>query len=157
MRAQGKVSLIAEDLLAVRTSHLSVRLVAQRTQVETAIHQMYASLAELTRSGSYDLVLGRPVETDRLNPMVFVSSGSQVLWSGDRPLILGKLLRRGRLGLDKATLVSLGWGLLAAASPAALRRMLSVINGLKNRAARREVEPGRLYEWQPPGFDQPAQ
>jgi glycosyltransferase involved in cell wall biosynthesis len=154
MAGQGRVAVIAEALVSHRASASSVRLVrSQQERVEAAVDRMFSSLDALAQGGSYEPLVTRSGEgaPARVRPMTFVSINSNRLWAGERPLLLRRLLRRGRLRPDVETALTLGWASLAAVSPGTLRLLLKGLMRLRGFRARRAVRPGEVYEWRPIG------
>jgi GT2 family glycosyltransferase len=155
MAAQGRVAVIAEALVSHRASAGSVRLVrAEQESVEAAVDRMFSSLEALARGDSYEPFVDRAGEAApaRVRPMTFVSINSNRLWAGERPLLLRRLLRRGRLRPDLETALTLGWAALAAVSPAALRLVLKGLMRARGLRARGRVRRGEVYDWRPLGM-----
>lgn len=147
----GRVCVVAEELVAIRLSPASSRAVADPAVVEAAVARMYASVAAVAQGRSYEAIIAEPMPDGRLNPLVFVARANPKLWSGGRPLILGQLLRRGRIRPDWATLASLSWAGIAALAPSLLRAVLTLVVQGRNRAARASVEHGSIQNWSPFG------
>jgi glycosyltransferase involved in cell wall biosynthesis len=152
MAGAGQVQVIAEALVSHRTSASSVRLVAaEQDRIEAAVDRMFSSLDAMARGESYEAIVagdGEPLPV-RVRPMAFVSINSNRLWAGERPRLVRRLLRRGRLRLDAETALTLGWAALAAASPATLRLMLKALIRVRAARARPHVVPGGVYTWRP--------
>ena len=82
----------------------NTRVASDRERVENAVDLMYRSIARLEQNRSYDdLLQGSQQPSARIDPRVFISGGSLVLWAGGRPRLFTRLLRRGRLRFDVGT------------------------------------------------------
>jgi glycosyltransferase involved in cell wall biosynthesis len=153
MAGRGRMMVIADNLVSHRESTSSARLApADEDRIEAAVDRMYACLALYARGESYEpIVAGASHEPAprRVGPMSFVSINSNRLWAGERPRIVGKLLRRAKLSFDFRTVQALAWSVLAYLSPAMLRALLKGLMHARNRAVRGRVERGRAYEWRP--------
>lgn len=148
MAAVAEVMVIPEPLYRVRQWTRPGQDI-QNERVENAIDLAYRSIAKLERGESYDDLLAADPHLDRVDPRVFISTGSRVLWAGARPQLFRRLLRRGKLGFDIATLTSLVWTAWASLSPATLRPFLKFLLRLKNaRAAAIAAHPEPL-RWSP--------
>lgn len=152
LSALGEVSVIADALVSYRTSASSVRLVpAEQERVEGSVERMFRSVEAIARDGCYEAVVALPDDPPpaRVRPMTFVSIGSNRLWAGERPRLMRRLLRRGRLRPDAETALTLGWAALAHASPRTLRLLLKSLNRVRSLRARARVTPGAVYPWRP--------
>jgi glycosyltransferase involved in cell wall biosynthesis len=151
MAEVGQIGVLAEPLLAYRV-HMSTRLTLQRDSVERSISVRYSCMEAYAKGGNYDALLSEaqdPACTDKLHPRLFVALGSMELWSGGRPNMVGRMLRRGTLKCDFATLQVIAWAVWAWLSPATLRWTLKNYVRARNVALKRRVNRGRLYEWNP--------
>ena len=124
---------------------------ADRTRVENAVDTMYRSIARLEHDRWYDDLLDefRANPPRRVDPRVFVAAGSRVLWSGERPRVLGRLLQRGRIGLDLRSATALVWAAWAAVSPASLRAFLRLLLRSKNARALKSGSYSQPVRWSP--------
>lgn len=150
----ARLGVLAEPLVAIRVSPASTRLQSDPHTVEAAVDRAYRCVREVEQgltSASGPPQSGEANGNARLLPMVFVSRATHTLWSGGRPSVLRKLLRRGRLRLDSDSTLSLVWASLASLSPGLLRSMIGLLVRARDRAARRLVRRGRVYEWVPFG------
>ena len=122
-------------------------------RVENAVDTMYRSIARLEQKQWYDDLLVESLSNPpaRLDPRVFIAGGSRILWAGGRPRMLGRLLRRGRLGADVRSATALVWTLWAAASPASLRAFLRLLLWNKNRRALQAGSYAQPILWSPAG------
>jgi glycosyltransferase involved in cell wall biosynthesis len=146
MSRRGRIAVLADALLRIRHARTSTRLV-QQARVEEAYDRMFRCVAEWGRGNGYDeLLAGR---SPKLSPQAFIALASVELWAGGRPSVLPRLLRRGRLGLDRETAAAIAWAAWAAASPSTLRLTLRALHRRRDIAMRRRVRDGLLYEWVP--------
>lgn len=144
---QGRIAVIPESLSTVRHSRISTKFRRDPERFERAVDHMYRASAVYAAGGVPDDALAPPGA--KLNPMVFVSWGSTLLWSGRRPHVLGRMLRRARLGADAATLHALIWLVWAEISPATLRGFLCAILSVRNAIARPRLRGRAFVEWAP--------
>ncbi|HEX8191787.1 MAG TPA: glycosyltransferase family A protein [Allosphingosinicella sp.] len=152
LSALGEVSVIADALVSYRTSASSVRLVpTEQERVEVSVEKMFRSVEAIAKDGCYEAVVAKSGEPPpaRVRPLTFVSIGSSRLWAGERPRLMRRLLRRGRLGLDVESALTLGWTALAVASPRTLRLLLKTLNRFRSVRARARITPGAVYPWRP--------
>ena len=166
MAERGRIAVIADDLVSHRQSRVSSRQVpADQDRIEAAVDRMLECVEAHARGESYEaIVASSSAESaaQRLRPMTFVSIHSNRLWAGQRPAIVGRLLRRARLGLDGESLIALVWSAMAQASPGLLRSLLRGFVRLRNLPLPGGVRRGEAYDWQPsvrpaPGPGQPAE
>jgi hypothetical protein len=151
MAAVSSVMVIPRVLYRKRESPTSIRSASSLQHQEDALDRMYASAKSLigssSQSGAHFTGHGGAGKVD---PRVFVSLGSVALWSGNRPGLFGRLLRRGRLRLNLQTAGALGWTAWASASPGSLRALLNLLLQLRNSVARRRIDRDRPVEWSLP-------
>ena len=139
MGAAAKIMVIPKALYSVRQTAVSTRSIAGRERQERAIDAMYRSIAEpAARSAD-----------GKIDPRVFLSLGSVILWSGGRPRLFARLLRHGRLSASRPTISALGWTAWASASPASLRAALRVFACGRNFVARRKLGTDTPIIWCP--------
>jgi glycosyltransferase involved in cell wall biosynthesis len=148
MASVAEALVILTPLYQVRQWTRNSRAEADNERVENAVDLMYRSVARLAQGRSYeDLLVEAPRK--RVDPRVFISSGSRLLWAGGKPRLFRRLLRRGDLRLDLRTIVALVWTAWAQLSPSSLRLFLSLIVRLKNWRARPMPQQG-VVTWSPP-------
>lgn len=145
--ALGRLLVLPQVLTSVRHARTSTRLRERRDAVEDAVDLMYRSAECHSRGLPYEVEPGPAGR--RLHVRTFVSRGSTLLWSGRRPGALGRLLRRGDLKADLATVQAFVWCLWAETSPRSLRLFIRLVLALRNRAASRHVERSGAVEWRP--------
>ncbi len=149
MTEQGRIGVLAETLLAYRV-HASTRLTAERDDVEGCLDRRYRCIAAHRQDGNYESLIALPIAVGvKCHPRAFVALGSMELWAGGAPDVLGRLIRRGDLKWDSATLLAIVWAVWARVSPASLRSLLAGLLWIRSRAGKRHVEHGRVYEWNP--------
>jgi glycosyltransferase involved in cell wall biosynthesis len=155
---QGSLAVVAEPLVSYRLSAASCRRVAaDRDRIEAAVDRAYAALERYSAGRTYDpRLLPATGASGRVRPMVLVSLHAMRLWAGERPHLLRRLLRRGRLGPNAESLLTFGWAILGAASPGALRLVLRALNALRNRLAAARIRRGGVYRWKPHRRTPPA-
>jgi hypothetical protein len=134
----GPMLVIPTPLVQVRVWEANSRLGADPADLETAMDAMYRA------------VEGAPARDGAgLLPQAFVAAGSVRLWSGRRPGVLARLLRRGALTPNPSTAKILAWAALAEASPRSLVTLLRLALALRNRAARPRLSGVRCLAWRP--------
>ena len=149
MASLSKVLTMSEPLYEHRQSDSSTRIKSDPDRVERAVDLEYRCLTRLDEGRDYEDLLAESTESRRLDPRIFQARGSVVLWSGHRPRLLGRLLRRGKLQPNLRTLFALGWTTLGSVSPGALRLALKGIAGGRNLAAQSEAKAPTV-EWRLP-------
>lgn len=150
----------ASDVMVIPRPLYRVRQWARRPgsddaneRVENAVDLMYRCVARLEQGLGYDDLLAesRSQSAVRLDPRVFISAGSKALWSGGRPRLFGRLLERGKLGLDRKSATALVWTAWATVSPLSLRAFLRLLLTVKNARARSFKSIGEPLRWSPSG------
>jgi hypothetical protein len=144
------VLVISAPLYQVRQWTKNTRAASDRERVENAVDLMYRSVARLEQGRSYDDLLRDRSKPARVDPRVFISAGSIVLWSGGRPRFFRRLLKRGSLKLDFRTASALVWTAWASLSPSTLRGFMSLLLRARNRLAERKVSTAAPLRWSPP-------
>jgi glycosyltransferase involved in cell wall biosynthesis len=151
MASVSDVLIIPEALYQVRQWTKNTRVASDRERVENAVDLMYRSIARLEQHRGYDdLLQGSRQPSARIDPRVFISGGSLVLWAGGRPRLLSRLLRRGRLRFDVGTFNALVWTIWASISPSSLRGFLSMLLRTRNLLAAPAVSHSAPLRWAPP-------
>lgn len=150
--AVTKIVTLAAPLYQHRHSEVSTRLASDQERVETAVDLMYRSVRRLKDNSDYEALLASPLspKRTRVDPHVFVSLGSLVLWSGGRPNMLRRLLSRGKLSPNLHSATALVWTSWAALAPSALRAFLRLIAATRNLMARRREPTDAAVEWRTP-------
>ena len=150
MAALTEVWVIPSALYQVRQWTKSTRATSGRVRVENAVDLMYRAVARLEQGRGYDDLLATDSQPRRVDPRVFISAGSIVLWSGGRPRLFGRLLKRGKLRFDVGTLSALVWTAWAFASPSSLRAFMGMLLRLRNRRSKNIVTGADPLRWSPP-------
>jgi glycosyltransferase involved in cell wall biosynthesis len=145
MAAVTKIMVLPYAIYQVRQARVSNRLSSEQHRVERAVDLMYRARARLQRGESYEDLLHSKADDDRkIDPQVFVSLGSIVLWSGGRPRLFRRLLSRGALGFNRRSVAALVWTAWGSVEPRTLRayiRLLLIARKLRSRAVMRSSEP----------------
>jgi len=150
MAAVADVLVIPLPLYRVRQWTKSTRVASSRERVENAVDLMYRAVARLERGEGYDDLLFNDPGPARVDPRVFISAGSIVLWAGGRPRLFGRLLKRGRLKLEMRTLTALVWTAWAALYPSSLRTFLGILLRARNLRTRNKIPRPTPVRWSPP-------
>ena len=145
--AVAEVLVIPSPLYEVRQWTRNTRVASDSKRVEDAVDLMYRCVARLQSGRSYDDLLADAAPRTRIDPRVFISAGSLILWAGKRPLLFSRLLKRGKLRLDMRSLSALVWTGWAALSPGSLRAFLTLL--IKARNARAPFLHEGPVRWQP--------
>jgi hypothetical protein len=112
---------------------------------------MYRCMGRLSDNRMYeDLLVGPANARAKLDPRVFVSLGSLTLWSGDKPRLLRRMLKRAELGADARTATSLAWAAWATANAWSLRLFLRLLVRVRNAAGRQGSALNAPLRWQLP-------
>ena len=148
MAAHSDVLVLPRVLYSVRQSSVSTRFTSQQEQLEQALDLMYRCLERVQRGENYDDVLAEPVASDRkIDPRSYISIGSVALWTGRRPHLFRRLLRRGRLAANFSSVSALAWTAWASLSPGTLRPFLLLLVGMRNAAAKSVAESSEPVPW----------
>jgi glycosyltransferase involved in cell wall biosynthesis len=128
MAAVTKILILPYAVYQVRQARISSRLLSDQDRVERAVDRMYRARARLEQGRSYDDLLEPAAGgTGRVDPRVFVSLGSIILWAGGRPRLFTRLLRGGELGFDRWSLAALSWTAWASLEPRSLRAFIRML------------------------------
>lgn len=150
MAGMTKIMVVPHAIYQVRQSTTSTRIVSEQERIERGVDLMYRSCELLQRNRSYNDLLksGRPGGS-KLDPRVFISLGSVVLWANGRPRLFRRLLRRGDLALNFRSAAALVWTLWASLSPGTLRSFMRLLLISRNLFAKSRVHPDQPVEWKP--------
>jgi glycosyltransferase involved in cell wall biosynthesis len=149
MAAVSRVVVIPRALYQVRLWNRSTRVASDADQLERSVDRMYAATDRLRQKRDYeDLLVETEADGNRLDPRVFIATGSVNLWAGGRPRLLRRLLRRGRLGVDIRTLSGIVWTVWASISPSSLREFLKFLLWARDHAVR-PLPKNEPVDWQP--------
>jgi len=149
IHGEGKIVTVPEALYRVRYSRVSTRLASDQSRVEAAVDLMYRCVDRLSRAQLYEDMLDHTPIAHRLDPRVFIATGSLTLWAGGRPRLARSLLNNGDLRPNFRTLSALVWTLWASLSPASLRAFMKLLVAIRNSMAPRRRLRAPV-EWLPP-------
>jgi glycosyltransferase involved in cell wall biosynthesis len=145
----GKLLTIPRVLFLHRFSDTSTRLTSVPSKVENSVDLMFRCRRAHRRGGGYDDLLreAKVAPREKLHADTFLSLAFIDLWAGHRPRALGRLLRRGRLRPNAATVRALIWAVWAELSPRTLRLVMQSRVRWRNLGKRRLWGPGEAVEW----------
>ena len=137
MGSISTIMIVPHPVYQVRQSPVSTRFASEQRRIERALDLMYRCRQRLEDHRSYDDLLDAPKDDSaRIDPRVFISVGSIALWSGGKPRLFRRLLRRGELRPEFRTVSALVWTAWASAEPRSLRAFLrSLLLARQLRAA----------------------
>jgi glycosyltransferase involved in cell wall biosynthesis len=135
MSRLAPIMVIPRSLYQVRFSATSTRAASDAAALEHAVDIMYRSADRLGHHQDYDDLLRPAGETDKVDPRVFISLGSQLLWAGGRPRFFRRLLKRAKLAPNFHTLSALVWTGWASLEPRSLRTFLRSLLLVRNLRA----------------------
>lgn len=147
MGAISKVMVLPYAIYKVRQSRTSTRFASEQLRVERALDVMYRSRDRLERNEPYDDLLHSLATEHKVDPRVFRSLGSVILWAGERPRLFRRLLRRGDLRPNFRTLTSLVWTAWASMEPRSLRVFLRMLLLARSARASLVVRKDRPVVW----------
>jgi hypothetical protein len=108
---------------------------------------MYRSADRLGRNQDYDDLLGTAGKTGKVDPRVFISLGSQLLWAGGRPRFFRRLLKRATFAPNFRTLSAVAWTAWASLEPRSLRAFLRSLLLVRNLRASRAMHMDGPVAW----------
>ncbi|MFL6725923.1 MAG: glycosyltransferase family 2 protein [Sphingomicrobium sp.] len=132
MAMLAPVMVIPRALYQVRFSATSTRAASEPAALERAVDIMYRSTDRVGGNQDYDDLLGSPRTTDKADPRVFISLGSQLLWAGGKPRLFRRMLKRAELAPDFRTLSAAVWTAWASLEPRSLRAFLRTLLLVRN-------------------------
>lgn len=138
MADASRIVAIPRPLYRVRQTATSTRALVDQDKLETATDLAYRS------------ILGLGPRRDKVDPSVFIALGSVTLWSGGRPRLFRRCLRRASLGLNWRSFAALLWTAWAAAGPGSLRTFLRGILAIRNLLARSWLRGNEPVAWKRP-------
>ena len=157
MSALAPVLIVPKALYRVRLSATSTRAASHADSLELAVNKMYRSI---DRPGRRETEAGPSRVSSKydgkVDPRVFISLGSQSLWAGGRPRFFQRLLERGHLGFDFATVSALVWTAWASLAPGSLRAFLRFLLFVRNAHAALMLKGDGPVSWagSPPALGQ---
>lgn len=143
MSAFGQIWVIPRAYVEYRQNAATTRLIDGIEELELAMNAMVRAI-EPERGGT----------SPRIAPLAFRHIGATLLWSGLRPRLLGRILKRCRLRVDRESVALLTWAVLAQTAPGAFRAVLRGQLALKNRWVRRRLAALEALRWHPNGSSQ---
>ncbi len=150
MVAVTKIMMLPYCVYQVRQGRVSNRLSSGQDRVERGVDLMYRARERLEQGRSYEDLLHLKLEEGRkVSPNVFVSLGSIILWAGGRPRFFSRLMRRGALGFNRASLKALVWTAWASVEPNSLRAFVRMLLFARNFPARRLMRTKGPVVWPP--------
>jgi glycosyltransferase involved in cell wall biosynthesis len=151
MACLTNIAVIPQALYKHRQSRISTRVASDPERVEKAVDLMYRAMDRLSAEGSYEAILRSPRPSDEgVDPRVFVALGSLELWSGSRPRVLKRLLRRAKLAFNFRSLSALVWAGWAEISPYSLRWFLKLLVEARNSRGTASMRRSAAVDWAPP-------
>ena len=158
MAAVAKVAVIPRPLYRVRQSSTSTRVVCNPERLERALDRAYRATDRLEQGKDYEgMFVGRDEDSRKLDPRVFIATGSVRLWAGGRPRLLRRLLKRAHLSWNFRTASAIVWTAWASASPGSLRSFLMFLLSARNRFASGPASTDKALEWRPLAGAEPLQ
>lgn len=145
--AQTRVVTIPLPLYKHRQSRVSTRLASDSDRVERAVDLMYRSMGQLNRGRSYEELLRTRPTAGKIDPRVFISLGSLVLWAGGKPRLFRRMLARADLRFNFSTASALVWTAWASLGPASLRAFMGVLARLRNMVASKQGSTETAVDW----------
>lgn len=148
----GRILVIPAVLSRYRYSGNSLRERARADGLEQSLERMYRSADLYRNHGDYEpLVAGPKPAPDgaRIHPRIFVARSWMRVWSGQRAIVFGQMLRRARFRFDVASVQSFVFVLWATLSPKSLRLVLQGVTGLRNLFVRAALGRRPYVEWRP--------
>lgn len=148
MSAISDVLVIPTALHRARQSNSSTRSITTYDQMERALDLAYRCLERLHHGRDYEDILADPVPRDgKFDPRSYISLGSVILWAGGRPRLFGRLLKRGRLSPNFASLSAIVWTAWASVSPPTLRQFILLLARIRNAVAKQRIRSTAPVPW----------
>lgn len=148
MARLAPVMVIPRALYDFRFSATSTRTASDAVALEHAVDMMYRSADRLTNGQDYDDLLGSTALADKVDPRVFISLGSQLLWAGGKPRFLRRMLRRAEIAPDFRSLSALAWTAWASLEPRSLRAFLRSLLLVRDLRASLKMRSDQPVLWQ---------
>lgn len=147
MARLAPVMVIPRSLYQVRFSATSTRAASDAGALEHAVDIMYRSTDRLGHNQEYDDLLNRVGAGGKVDPRVFISLGSQLLWAGGKPRYFKRLLARAELGPNVRSFSALVWTAWASLEPKSLRTFLRGLLLARNVRASLKMRINGPVEW----------
>ena len=147
MARLAPVMVIARSLYKVRFSATSTRAASEAAALEHAVDIMYRSADRLGGNQGYDDLLKNGGNSGKLDPRVYISLGSQLLWAGGKPRFFRRMLKNADLAPDFRTLSALVWTAWASFEPRSLRAFLRSLLLVRNLWAALKIRIDGPVAW----------
>jgi glycosyltransferase involved in cell wall biosynthesis len=147
MAKLAPVMVIPHALYEFRFSTTSTRTMSNADALERAVDIMYRSTDRLGRNQDYDDLLLPVRNGSKVDPRVFISLGSQLLWGRGRPRFFKRMLKHGELSASFRTVSALVWTAWASLEPRSLRAFLRALLLLRNVHARTKLRVDDPVPW----------
>jgi glycosyltransferase involved in cell wall biosynthesis len=154
----GRILIIPEALACYRYSAASARERGQAEGLEQSLEKMYRSAELYRQHRDYEPLLSGSngnLAGVRIHPRIFVARSWMRVWSGQRAILFGPMLRRARFGFDVDSVLSFAFMAWASISPKSLRFVLQVTTRIRNRIALPIIGRAAFVEWRPCAPDWP--
>jgi glycosyltransferase involved in cell wall biosynthesis len=153
MSAVSTIMVVPHSVYQVRQSPVSTRFASEQRRVERALDLMYRCRERLEGHRPYDDLLDASTdENAAIDPRVFISVGSTALWSGGKPRLFRRLLKRGHLRADFRTLSAMIWTGWASLEPRSLRAFIRLLLLARRARASVAVKTTGPLRWAAPSF-----
>ena len=157
MGSVSTIMIVPHAVYQVRQSPVSTRFASAQRRVERALDLMYRCRERVEQHRAYDDLLEVAAEEDgKLDPRVFISMGSMALWSGGKPRLFSRLLRRGDLRLNFRSLSALVWTAWAQLEPRSLRGFIRSLLLVRRIRASRTMQTAGPIAWSAPRLSNQA-
>lgn len=127
---------------------MSTKFRTDQALAERAFDLMYRATACYWEGADHQLVAPKD-EGGKLHPLSFVTFASTLLWAGQRPRVLRRMLRYGDLRYNSISAHSLLWAAWGDLSPKSLRFVLRSLLHLRNLVAWPLLRGKAAIEWHP--------
>ena len=145
---RGSVVVIPDTLATVRHSRVCTKFRTDQAVAERAFDLMYRATAAYWKGEDHRLVAPQKVGA-KLHPLSFVTFASTLLWAGQRPRVLRRMLRHGVLRRNSVSAHALLWAGWGDISPKSLRLALRTLLHLRNMIARPLLHGKVAVQWRP--------
>lgn len=145
---RGRVLVLTSVEGQYRHSPVSVRNRDDQDRLDDAADRAYRAAALIGAGQDPDVVLTEPSPA-RISPRIFIAKSWIRVWAGQRSPAFVRLMRRGRLGFDRGSLVAIAFVGWAAVAPRSLRYLIQQVMRVRNRAMASQLAGRDHIEWQP--------
>lgn len=133
----GEIRVLPRAVIEYRQHQATTRFVDGLDRIEEALDAM---VGETSATGH---------RSHRIAPAVYRHIGATQLWSGGRPRLFGRIVRRAGLRADRETAALLGWAAMAQLAPGLLRSLLRLRLAHANRDAIDRLGNASSIRWRP--------